>query len=124
MASAVRNSDCSSREYPGGIVHQESRVDAEKTCKQFARSVGHVRARAAFDLRKVRLAEAAAEFLFHGRDYFGLGHGAVKPRSEPSMKRRERSLSPRVMGVGLSSIAICKMYIAICNLSREIGVRL
>src|SRR5208283_638023 len=46
--------------------------------------------------------------------------GRFRPRSEPSMMRRERSLSPRVMIAGLSSIAICKMYIAICNLSREI----
>src|SRR5208283_2996852 len=47
--------------------------------------------------------------------------GRLKPRSEPSMMRRERSLSPRVMGKSLSSIAICKLYIAICNVSREIG---
>jgi hypothetical protein len=39
------------------------------------------------------------------------------------MERRERSLSPRVIGKPFACIAICKDYIAICNLSREIGTK-
>jgi len=61
-----------------GIAHQETGVDAEETGKELAGSAGHVRACAVFDLRKIRLAEAAAEFVLHCRDDFGLGHGAVE----------------------------------------------
>ena len=61
-----------------GIVDQEAWENAEETREQFAGSIGHVRARAVFDLRKVSLAEATAEFLFHGVDNFGLRHGAAE----------------------------------------------
>lgn len=40
---------------PWRIVDQESRVDPEKAGQQIARSIGHVRARAAFDLGEVGL---------------------------------------------------------------------
>jgi hypothetical protein len=37
-----------------------------------------MRPRTIFNLRKVSLAEAAAEFVLHGLNDFGLRHGAVK----------------------------------------------
>ena len=60
------------------VVHQKTWINAEEAGEQFARGMGQMRPGAIFDLRKVGLAEAAAEFLLHGLDYFGLRHGAAE----------------------------------------------
>src|ERR1700730_1218634 len=60
------------------IVHQKTGIDAEETSEKRARAVRQVRARAAFDLREVGLAQAAAYFLFHGGGELLLGRGAAE----------------------------------------------
>jgi hypothetical protein len=60
------------------IIDQESWIDAKESSQQIARSVGHVRTRTAFDLGKISLAEAPAEFFFHGIDHFRLREWAAQ----------------------------------------------
>jgi len=60
-----------------GVVDKEAGKNPEESREQFARSIGHVRACTVFDLREVGLAEATAEFLFHGVDDLGLRHRAA-----------------------------------------------
>ena len=60
-----------------GVVDKEAGKNAEEAREQFAGSISHMRPGTVFDLREVGLAESTTEFLFHGVDNFGLGHGAA-----------------------------------------------
>src|SRR5262249_32461028 len=68
---------------PFRIVHQIARMDFEKAGQQHARGVGQVPAAAAFDLRKIRLADALAQFFPHSADHFLLRHLALESAKPP-----------------------------------------
>src|SRR5690348_892530 len=60
------------------IVHKKTRIHTEKTRQKRACAVRKVGPRAALDLRKVSLAEAAAHFTLHGFGQLQLRHGTAK----------------------------------------------
>ncbi len=88
------------------VVHKKARIDAEEPRQQLACRYAWLRPRPI----SLFIAVASSCCVIE----------RPKPRSEPSTARRERSLSPSFMGT--PTIAMCKMYIAIRNLSSRIGV--
>jgi hypothetical protein len=99
-----------------GIVHQESGIDAEKAGQQISGSAGHVRTCAAFDLRQIGLAKAASEFLLHGQDHLGLRQRAAQTAERPLDRAKGANFVAKSHGRRpFENIAICEIYIAICN---------
>src|SRR6266567_1828781 len=103
------------------IVHQEPWVDPEEPRKQFSRRVRQVRARPIFNLRDVRLAQAAPNFLLHGGCQLLLGHRAAQAAQRTFHRTKRSKFVAEFHGGSLLYIAICKYYIAICYLSSEIA---
>src|SRR5882724_269558 len=103
------------------IVDQKSRVDAEEPSQQFASGLRHVRTHAALDLREVGLAEAAAHFLLHRGGDFELGHGTIQAAKRAFNGAEGAEFVAESHWFGPEAIAIRNLYIAIRNLSREIG---
>src|SRR5258708_3699488 len=101
------------------VVHQKTWIDTEESRQQLARCVCQMRPGATLDLREIRLAQTAADLALHRGGQFLLRHRTAQAAERPSTARRERSLSPSFMETSLT-IAICKLYIAMCNLSSEI----
>src|SRR5215467_4489243 len=76
--------------------------------------------RAALDLRKVGLAQAAANLALHGCREFLLRERTTES-AKRTFHRSERAKLVTEFHGRLRNIAICKIYIAICNLSSEIA---
>src|SRR5580700_960610 len=99
------------------VVHQESGVHLEKSRQQFARAMGHVRPRAAFNLRQVRLTDRFPQLPLHLSHHFRLGHGA----SNSAQAAFNRSQVSNFLAQ--CHIAICKYDIANCySMSIEIYI--
>src|SRR5260370_2500105 len=62
-----------------GVVHQKTWIDAEESRQQFAGRVRQVWPRAILDLREIRLAQTAANFVLHRSGQFLLGHRTAQP---------------------------------------------
>ncbi len=99
------------------VVHQKAWIDAEESRKQLAGCVRQMGPGATLDLREIRLAQSAPDFIAAASSCCVIER--PKPRNEPSTARRERSLSPSFMGTRLLQSANIILRIAI--LSSEIG---
>jgi hypothetical protein len=79
-----------------------------------------VRARAALDLREIRLAQATADLTLHCGGQLLLSHRTAQA-PERAFHGPEGAKFVTEFHDRLSNIAICKFYIAISNLSSKIG---
>src|SRR5258707_12683984 len=61
-----------------GVVDQKTWIDAEESRQQFARRVRQVWPGAILDLREIRLAQTAANFVLHGSGQFLMGHRSAQ----------------------------------------------
>jgi hypothetical protein len=95
------------------IAHQKSGIDAKELRQQRARCVGQVRPAAAFDLRKVRLADRPSELLAHGAGNFLLSHRAF----QPAQRAFDGSQVPNFFRESHdhNNIAISNLFISYCN---------
>ena len=71
-----------------GIIHGKLRVHLEVLRQQRARRLRHVTARAALNLREVRLADALAQIVLHGAHNLLLRQGAAQFAQRASTSRR------------------------------------
>src|ERR1700694_2177194 len=101
------------------VVHQKSWIDAEESRQQFARCVCQMRPGAILDLREIRLAQTAADLALHRRGQFLLSHRTAQA-AERTFDCAEGAEFVAKFHGSLPVIAICKTYIAICNLSSKI----
>src|SRR5262250_1267544 len=62
------------RRVPFRVIHEKSGIDTEEASQQVARRVRQMRTKSAFNLRQVRLAQAAADFALHSLGDFQLSH--------------------------------------------------
>src|SRR5207248_6553809 len=108
---------------PLGVVHEKPWIDAEEACQQAARLVRQVGPRATLDLREIGLAQAAPNFALHRRSQFLLRERAAQS-AEGTLDRAEGTKLVAEFHGQLPDIAICKNYIAICNLSSKIATLL
>src|SRR5258708_9578148 len=74
---------------------------------------------AILDLREIGLAQTAADLALHGGGQFLLSHGTAQAAERPFDGAEGAEFVTKFHG-SLPDIAICKIYIAICNLSSEI----
>src|SRR5215472_8753737 len=102
-----------SRRVSFGIVHKKSRIDAEEARQEITRLVRQVRPGAAFDLREVRLAQAAPNLALHGGSQLLLGERAAQT-AKRTLDRTQGAKFVAKFHERLRDIAICKYYIAIC----------
>src|SRR6266550_3172145 len=75
---------------------------------------------AILDLREIGLAQTAADLALHGGGQFLLSHRTA-PATERAFDGAEGAEFVAKFHGSLPVITICKVYIAICNLSSEIG---
>src|SRR6266576_2863994 len=76
---------------------------------------------AILDLREIRLAQTAADLALHGGGQFLLSHRTAQATQRAFDGTEGAEFVAKFHG-SLPVIAICKIYIAICNLSSEIGI--
>ncbi len=99
-----------------GIIHQKAGMDLEKVRQQSAGTVRHVGTRTTFNLGQVRLAQRLARLRAKGADDLDLGHGAIQTA------QRTFNFAKVADFVSDVHIAICNVYIAICEyMSRAFG---
>src|SRR5437667_1368964 len=75
---------------------------------------------AILDLREIGLAQTAADLALHGGGQFLLSHRTA-PATERALDGAKGAEFVAKFHGSLPVITICKVYIAICNLSSEIG---
>src|SRR5260370_10775544 len=76
---------------------------------------------AILDLREIRLAQTAADLALHGGGQFLLSHRTAQAAQRTFDGAEGAEFVAKFHG-SLSLIAICKIYIAICNLSNGIDI--
>src|SRR6266480_1840750 len=76
---------------------------------------------AILDLREIRLAQTAADLALHGGGQFLLSHRTAQATQRAFDGTEGAEFVAKFHG-SLPVIAICKVYIAMCNLSSEIGI--
>ena len=91
------------------VVHQKTWIDAEESRQQLACRVCQMGPGAIFDLREIRLAQAAADLALHRGSKFLLGHRATQS-AEGTFHRAEGAEFVAEFH-GKPIIAICKYHI-------------
>src|SRR5260370_14464617 len=107
------------RRIPFRVVHQKTWIDAEESRQQLARCVCQMRPGATLDLREIRLAQTAADLALHRGGQFLLCHRTAQAAERTFDGPKRAEFVAKFHG-NIRIIAMCKSYIAICNLSSEI----
>src|SRR5713226_6569729 len=101
------------------VVHQKTWIDAEESRQQLARCVCQMRPGTTLDLREIRVAQTAADLALHRGGQFLLRHRTAQAAERTFDGPKGAEFVAEFHG-SILTIAICKLYIAICNVSSEI----
>src|ERR1700746_328117 len=106
------------------VIHQKTRMNLEKLRQQRARRLRHVRARTAFDLREIRLADALpfAQFFANGAHQLVLRPGTAQTAERPFDLAQVADFFAQLHGSPSSPLKSLYLYCNLRFMSRNVYI--